>query len=108
MEDYGLDAARIHVLELHERFADAATAALSERNILECVRLLLCSDDTSLIRKAAGHAIHGLWTILPYNATRAQIGNSAVVTLLQQLSNIEPAILSESELRQVCVEAYGR
>ncbi|KAF8594570.1 P-loop containing nucleoside triphosphate hydrolase protein [Ceratobasidium sp. AG-I] len=101
MEDYGFDAARIHVLELHKRFADAATVALGERNILECVRLLLCSDDGELIRQAVGHIVHGLWTLLPYGTSGAQIKNPVVASLLQQISTIDTKILNEHEQRQI-------
>ena len=107
MEDYGFDAARIHVLELHKRFADAAAVALSERNILECVRLLLCSDEAEIIRQAVDHAIHGLWTLLPYGASGARINNPAVASLLQQLSTINVKILDEHERRQVCNKCCG-
>lgn len=104
MEDYGFDAARIHVLELHKRFADAAAVALSERNILECVRLLLCSHEGSLIRQAVVHGIHGLWTLLPYGATGPQINNPAISSLLQRLSTIDANLLDEHEQRQVGAE----
>jgi hypothetical protein len=101
MDDYGFDVARIHVLELYKRYADAAAVALGERNIPECIRLLLCSDDEKDIRQALSHAIHGLWTVLPYGSTGSELNNPTIASLLDQVSKIDSHILSDDERRQV-------
>lgn len=107
MHDYGFSEARIHTLKLHKRYADAAKAALGERNIFDCVRLLLCTNDPELIRQAVRHVLHGLWTILPYGATNTQISNPYIVSLLQWISKIGTSVLTDAELRQVWVKIYG-
>ncbi|CAE6534820.1 unnamed protein product [Rhizoctonia solani] len=101
MEDFGFDAARIHVLELHERFVDAASVALQERNTLEGVRLLLRSNEDNHKLQAVKHAIHGLWTLLPYGAIITPDNESSIEGLLRQLSTIELKLLSEDERREL-------
>jgi hypothetical protein len=77
MDDYGFYVARTYVLELHKRHTDAAAVALGEQNILECIRLLLRSDDEKNIRQALSYAIHGLWMVLPYGST-ADLSSTAL------------------------------
>ncbi|KAG8732236.1 hypothetical protein FRC11_014976 [Ceratobasidium sp. 423] len=101
MEDFGFDAARIHVLELHERFVDAAAVALQERNTLEGVRLLLRSNEDNHKLQAVKHAIHGLWTLLPYGAPVTPDNENSIGGLLRQLSVIEPKLLNEDEQREL-------
>ncbi|EUC53945.1 P-loop nucleoside triphosphate hydrolase, putative, partial [Rhizoctonia solani AG-3 Rhs1AP] len=99
MEDFGFDAARIHVLELHNRFVDAASVALQERNTLEGVRLLLLSSEDKDKQQAGKHAIQGLWTLLPYGAPVTPSNEKVVGELLRQLSTIEPKFIIEGEQR---------
>ncbi|CAE7089127.1 unnamed protein product [Rhizoctonia solani] len=99
MEDFGFDAARIHVLELHKRFADAASVAFQGRNILEGVRLLLLSNEDNHKLQAVTHAIHGLWTLIPYHAQVTPENDNSVRELLRQVSAIESKFLSEDGQR---------
>ncbi|KAG9122802.1 hypothetical protein FRC07_000653, partial [Ceratobasidium sp. 392] len=101
MEDYGFDAARIHVLEHHKRYGDAAEVAFREHNILESIRLLSCSGDEDLLRQALSQAIRGLWMTMPYGSTGSQIDNPVVTSLLEQLSKLDLKALSEDEHRQL-------
>jgi hypothetical protein len=101
MEDFGFDAARIHVLELHNRFFDAAAVALQERNTLECVRLLLLSTERDHIHQAVTHAIHGLWTLSPYASATFTTNRSNIGVLLKQVSSIDPKTIDDAERRQV-------
>jgi hypothetical protein len=103
MDNYGFDVAHIHILELHKRYADAAAVALGERDIPECIRLLLRSDAKNDLRQALGHAIHGLWTVLPYGSTISEVNRPAIVSLLDQVSEIDPEILNDDERRQACL-----
>ncbi|CAE6535633.1 unnamed protein product [Rhizoctonia solani] len=99
MEDFGFDAARIHVLQLHERFADAAAVAFQERNTLEGVRLLLLSSEDDHKLQAGKHAIQGLWNLLPFGAQVTPSNEKTVGGLLRQLSTIDPKFISENEQR---------
>ncbi|CAE6379695.1 unnamed protein product, partial [Rhizoctonia solani] len=99
MEDFGFDAARIHVLEHHKRFMDAAAVAFQERNTLEGVRLLLLSGEDNHKVQAGKHAIQGLWTLLPFGAPLTPNNEKTADELLRQLSAIEPKHISESETR---------
>ncbi|KAG8719695.1 hypothetical protein FRC08_002227 [Ceratobasidium sp. 394] len=101
MEDYGFDAARIHVLEHHKRYGDAAEVALRDYDLLECIRLLSCSGDRDLLRQALSHAIRGLWITMPYGSVGSQLGNPAVALLLEQLSKLDLTALNEDEHRQL-------
>ncbi|KAG8744274.1 hypothetical protein FRC10_010437 [Ceratobasidium sp. 414] len=101
MEDYGFDAARIHVLEHHKRYDDAAEVALRDHDLLECIRLLSRSGDQDLLRQALSHAIRGLWMTMPYGSVGSQLGNPAVASLLEQLSKLDLAALNEDEHRQL-------
>ncbi|KAG8752687.1 hypothetical protein FRC12_011837, partial [Ceratobasidium sp. 428] len=103
MDDYGFDVARIHVLEHHKRYADAAEVALQEHNLLECIRLLSASGENHLLRQALTRAIHGLWITMPYGSTGSQLNNPAVASLLEQLSKLDLEMLREDERRQVCI-----
>ncbi|QRW07577.1 P-loop nucleoside triphosphate hydrolase [Ceratobasidium sp. AG-Ba] len=101
MEDYGFDAARIHVLEAYKRYGDAAGVALGEHNILECIRLLLRSGDEELSAQALGHALRGLWILLPYASTKAHLENPAVAEILGHISKINPGIVNEDQRGQI-------
>ncbi|KDN37502.1 hypothetical protein RSAG8_10101, partial [Rhizoctonia solani AG-8 WAC10335] len=99
MEDFGFDAARIHVLELNGRFTDAAAVALQERNTLEGVRLLLLSNQDNHKLQAVKYAVHGLWTLLPYGAFVTPDNENSIGELLRQLATTEPKLLSKDEQR---------
>ncbi|KAG9081885.1 hypothetical protein FRC06_005350 [Ceratobasidium sp. 370] len=101
MEDYGFDIARIHVLEHHKRFADAAEVALREHNLLECIRLLSASNEEDLLRRALTHAIQGLWITMPYGSIGSQLDNPAVLSLLDRISKLDLKILNDDERRQL-------
>ncbi|KAG9101942.1 hypothetical protein FS749_001473 [Ceratobasidium sp. UAMH 11750] len=101
MEDYGFDVARIHVLEHHKRFADAAEVALREHNLLECIRLLSASNEEHLLRQASTHAIRGLWKTMPYGSVGSQMDNPAVQSLLDRLRRLDSKTLSDDEHRQL-------
>lgn len=101
MEDFGFDLARVHVLELHKRFSDAANVALHDGNTLECVRLLLCSTDADHIRQAIEHTLHGLWMLLPYASPNGSNNLSNVASLLSQISAVDLKLVGEKERRQV-------
>jgi hypothetical protein len=101
MEDFGFDAARIHVLEFDDRFSDAAAVALQERNTFECVRLLLLSTEDGHIHQAVGHALHGLWTLSPYASASFSINRSDIGILLKQVLTIKSTTMDDAQRRQV-------
>ncbi|KAF8594569.1 hypothetical protein BDV93DRAFT_549191 [Ceratobasidium sp. AG-I] len=100
MDDFGFDVARIHVLELHERFPDAADVALQEGNIIECVRLLMLSKDNGLIRQAIEHAIHGLWSLLPFASANNAAHQANAASLLSQSLNVDIQTIDERGAQQ--------
>lgn len=106
MEDFGFDVARIHVLELHKRHLDAANVALHDGDILECVRLLLCSNEPDHIQQAMEHALWGLWTLLPYASPSDATNHSNVTSLLSQISAVDLQMMDEKTRRQVSRRTY--
>ncbi|KAH7337934.1 hypothetical protein B0J17DRAFT_405653 [Rhizoctonia solani] len=101
MEDFGFNSARIHVLKLHKRFSDAAAVALQEQNTLEAVKLLLMSDERAHQVQAINHAIHGLWTLLPYGAPITTSNQNNVGTLIEATSAINSQLINDNERRQL-------
>lgn len=101
MEDYGFDLARIHVLEHHKRYDQAAEVAFNERNIVEGVRLLLCSDNSASVRQAVERALHGLWTMLPFGPYSNKLENGAIGSLIQHLKGEKSRRLDEEKAQQV-------
>ncbi|QRV93432.1 UvrD-like helicase carboxy-terminal domain protein [Ceratobasidium sp. AG-Ba] len=101
MDDFGFDAARIHVLEHHKRYADAAEVAFKERNLLECIRLLSASSEKIHRDQALAHAIRGLWLTMPYGSTESQLSNPAAFSLLEYVTSLDLTSLDESARRQL-------
>lgn len=101
MEDFGFTAARIHVLELHKRFSDAALVALQEQDILEAVRLLLLTGETHHKLEAVKHIVHGLWTLLPYGTIATASNQAYIASLLNKIAKIKPGFVDEDARRQV-------
>lgn len=101
MEDYGLDAAQIHVLEDQQRYDQAAEVAFGERDIVEGVRLLLRSNNSISMRQAVEQALYGLWTMLPFGPLRDKLENPAISALIQHLESDKLGVINKESTYEV-------
>lgn len=100
MEEHGFGLARAHVLEHHGRYDRAAEVAFHGNDVVEGIRLLLCSDNAKSIRQAVDRALRALWTMLPFGTYGNKLENSAIGSLIQHLKGADMRILDRNDTHQ--------